>query len=715
MLFRNPTARPARRPKRRNAAPRLEPLDRRVLPAGPVSLTPATVQFPDALIDNQPRTTTLPRFNPNLGQLVGVTLSSGAGVHGTVDLKNLHDDPTTVALVMNGQFNLTVDGFGATMTDSASVNVPGVALPGFDGILGFTGPGKVTVGPDKLSTAHTLNRALSASTSDLSAFIGPGTLSVVFDPRGVTQLAENNGNIAVRTRATADATASIQYTYIPFAISGYVYDSCASPDGLRSPSEPGIPGVLLTLTGVTAGGLPVGPLTTTTDANGFYRFDGLRAGTYTVTETQPAGWLDGLETRGNVTALPGSLGTDAISQIVVGGSVLEAVENNFGELKPSLISGFVYRDSQRADDTFDGIRNPSDSDKLGNEWGIGNVLLTLTGTDDMGQSVNRTTRTNADGFYIFDNLRPGTYTVNETQPTAATNPTPLFNYADGLDSQGNLAPIPGSNATDAIGPIVLVSCGESTNNNFGEILPLALPPEPPPKPQPGETCVGVTPHVRGIHDQPTPIEITFTVRLATSRARNLANYRLTQSGPDHKFGTADDRVIRINSVLYNAAKRMVILRPAERLQLNTAYKLFIKGPGGLFTKSSRTGLKGEDGRCGNYEAILQRGTHLHYNDRDGDFVTLGASKGGVLELIRKPNGEAARLFVLRGSPGGPGLKTGRNFVIGSVTRQGKGDGRARIIRVIQAVPIDLRLKKPPFRIASVKVDRTLPPSGLPGS
>ena len=39
--------------------------------------------------------------------------------------------------------------------------------------------------------------------------------------------------------------------------------------------------------------------TTTTDANGFYRFDNLRPGVYGVAEIQPAGWRDGNDTPGN--------------------------------------------------------------------------------------------------------------------------------------------------------------------------------------------------------------------------------------------------------------------------------------------------------------------------------------------------------------------------------------------------------------------------------
>ena len=63
------------------------------------------------------------------------------------------------------------------------------------------------------------------------------------------------------------------------------------------------------------------------------------------------------------------------------------------------------------------------------EAGIGSVTLTLTGTNDLGNSVNATTTTAADGTYSFNNLRPGTYQVVETQPA---------NYLDGKATVGSI-------------------------------------------------------------------------------------------------------------------------------------------------------------------------------------------------------------------------------------------------------------------------------------
>ena len=53
-------------------------------------------------------------------------------------------------------------------------------------------------------------------------------------------------------------------------------------------------------------------VTAVTNAHGSYTFGGLRAGTYTITESQPLGWLDGSDSVGS---LGGELGADLFSNI----------------------------------------------------------------------------------------------------------------------------------------------------------------------------------------------------------------------------------------------------------------------------------------------------------------------------------------------------------------------------------------------------------------
>lgn len=66
---------------------------------------------------------------------------------------------------------------------------------------------------------------------------------------------------------------------------------------------------------------------TTTDASGFYTFQSLNAGTYKIVETQPANYLDGIDTVGT---LGGDMTNDTFSSIVVGTNAI-GVGYNFGE------------------------------------------------------------------------------------------------------------------------------------------------------------------------------------------------------------------------------------------------------------------------------------------------------------------------------------------------------------------------------------------------
>jgi uncharacterized repeat protein (TIGR01451 family) len=109
------------------------------------------------------------------------------------------------------------------------------------------------------------------------------------------------------------------------------------------------------------------------------------------------------------------------------------------------IAGSVYIDLNN-----NGVRNTGEN-------GIAGVLLTLTGNDSLGNAVNRTATTNANGDYLFASLAAGTYSVRETQPAG------IF---DGIDSLGI-----GAQAT--VGDDVFTQLGlgqgvAATQFNFGE-------------------------------------------------------------------------------------------------------------------------------------------------------------------------------------------------------------------------------------------------------
>jgi len=224
----------------------------------------------------------------------------------------------------------------------------------------------------------------------------------------------------------------------PASLAGSVYYD-ADNDGIRQTAEQGIGLATVKLTGTDSQGHSVS-MTRLTKPNGAYVFDNLSAGTYTITQSQAAGYIDGKDALGT---LGGTLGNDVLSVIRLAAGA-KGLGYNFGEIKASSLSGFVYKDSSN-----DGIKNSS-------ERGISGVQIKLTGVDDLGRSVCLTATTDCTGAYCFSNLRAGTYKIAEVQPCG---------YRDGLDTLGSLG---GTLGADQFSNI-LVSIGVSgANYNFGE-------------------------------------------------------------------------------------------------------------------------------------------------------------------------------------------------------------------------------------------------------
>ncbi|MGB0931026.1 MAG: SdrD B-like domain-containing protein, partial [Chitinophagales bacterium] len=177
-------------------------------------------------------------------------------------------------------------------------------------------------------------------------------------------------------------------------------------DGVKDPSEVGVAGVIITLT------LPDGTtITTTTDATGFYLFDDLEPGNYVVT----------------VGAGPdGTTITTANSFNV-----------NLGEGDQYLIADFGFMPEEEllgaiGDLVWFDIDGDGDLDSF--EIGLGGVTVTIYNAD--GEPI-RTVITDLDGYYLFDNLPEGEYTIGVDETTApdglipSTPTTVTYNLSSG--------------------------------------------------------------------------------------------------------------------------------------------------------------------------------------------------------------------------------------------------------------------------------------------
>src|SRR3954447_19083005 len=118
-----------------------------------------------------------------------------------------------------------------------------------------------------------------------------------------------NGTVTASTNTISNivlgsTTAATGYLFAetPLVGTGGAVFEDTNGNGVKDTTEPGVPNVTITLTGVSKVDGNIAAKTATTDTSGNYTFTGLTPGTYTLTETQPAGYSDGTEQNGTPAA-----------------------------------------------------------------------------------------------------------------------------------------------------------------------------------------------------------------------------------------------------------------------------------------------------------------------------------------------------------------------------------------------------------------------------
>ncbi|MCE9552356.1 MAG: FKBP-type peptidyl-prolyl cis-trans isomerase [Planctomycetes bacterium] len=102
-----------------------------------------------------------------------------------------------------------------------------------------------------------------------------------------------------------------------------------------------LPEVLISIVGRDSQNAIVSSSSVRTGAGGTYSFTGLPAGTYTITETQPTGIIDGASVAGSA---GGTAGSNTISGIVLGAAI-NGTGYNFNEKGPGVISVNMFLSS----------------------------------------------------------------------------------------------------------------------------------------------------------------------------------------------------------------------------------------------------------------------------------------------------------------------------------------------------------------------------------
>ena len=309
----------------------------------------------------------------------------------------------------------------------------------------------------------------------------------------------------------ATGLSGVNFGEILGSLAGEVFLDSNS-DGVRDPGEFALSGVRVALTGTDEAGNLVTRMTTT-GADGSYLFDLLPAGTYTITELQPAGYFDGDDTLGTVDGEPsGTAGNDVFSGITLAGGatgvdyVFAEQSPNAPELNTTFIAGTVFNDPNQS-----GVLDPG-------ETGIPGVTVEL---QDASGTVLQTTTTGPAGEYLFLNVAPGTYTVVQpTQPAALSSTSP---DSIPVTIPDTLTPAPNLNFGESAGFLtgtVFLDLDGNGNQDAGE---------------PG--LGGVTLTLTGTDIDGNPVSLTTTTGLdGTYRFMNLpqsdaAGYTLTETQP----------------------------------------------------------------------------------------------------------------------------------------------------------------------------------------
>jgi|GEM_PF-6105741 len=320
---------------------------------------------------------------------------------------------TTGIVLASGEFNSSIDAGmyrpWASIGDFVwlDANKNGIQDNNENGVAGVTVSLRNSSG-SVVATTQTNNEGKYSFTQ-----LEPGSYSLLFvTPNGYTLSSQDagndnskdsdvtsNGTTAATTLAPNENDTSWDAGIFvsPASIGNFVWFD-ANNNGRQDSGEDPASGLTVTLYGPQCGvGEPLA--TTSTNADGNYLFSNLAPGTYTVKFTKPAG---SSFTKVNATTVSEALDSDADTDGCSAAVTIEAGESNLdvdaGIVELATLGNYVWLDSNR-----NGIQ---DSEEIGVP-GIRVVLF----NEDLKIIDGKDIVTDDDGFYLFDGLLPGTYSV----------------------------------------------------------------------------------------------------------------------------------------------------------------------------------------------------------------------------------------------------------------------------------------------------------------
>lgn len=301
-------------------------------------------------------------------------------------------DPATYASTTPNAVPVTVPAGGsanAQFGDQQQATIGGTVFNDADGSTiqdaGEPGLAGVTVELLNATGAVVATAVTDASGTFSFTSVAPGSYTVrEIDPLAFASTTPNAVGVTLPPGGSASAQFGDQQQG---TIAGVVFNDL-NGDGESSATEPGLGGVTVELR--NASGAVVA--TTTTLADGTYRFSGVPPGAYTVVEIDPAGF--------------GSTTANSVPVTLPAGGTASA---SFGDQPVGSVTGVVFNDVDG-----NGVQNPG-------EVGLGGVTVVIRNSSGV---VVATVTTLPDGSFTALGLPAGTYTVEETDPAGFASTTP---------------------------------------------------------------------------------------------------------------------------------------------------------------------------------------------------------------------------------------------------------------------------------------------------
>lgn len=286
-----------------------------------------------------------------------------------------------------------------------------------------------------------LPTSLSGTNYQVQFSLSPG---YVFSPQnsdaaGISGANNSDPNITTGRTGNITLTSTVpNVTYVdagmhltqPNRIGDFIWNDL-NHDGIQDAGEPGIAGVVVTL--YDNGGNPVA--TTITDNNGYYDFNDVPPGTYTLGITPPPGY---------VASPKDATGNGADNDFNTVSFKTDPFVVSIGE-NLTLDGGLHVTDPSKAS-VGDFVWADLDNDNVqdANEPGIAGVTVELYNSSNV---LIASTTTNALGYYVFNNLNPGSYYVKFSTPSGYSVVAPDAGGDDHKDSDLTGANGAGTTAT----------------------------------------------------------------------------------------------------------------------------------------------------------------------------------------------------------------------------------------------------------------------------